>query len=100
MTPFKVSNMLSGDAPILIDILRRTLPEGVELSVHEHLQEHFEARYIPDPFILGLHAELDEIEKRRTSDKEQREITRQAKEAAREKAKLEALYQGDEDDDE
>jgi hypothetical protein len=39
--------MRSIDAPILIDILRRTLPEGVELSVHQHQEEHYEARYIP-----------------------------------------------------
>merc|ERR1719347_45472 len=32
----QVSNMRSIDAPILIDILRRTIPEGVELSVHKH----------------------------------------------------------------
>ena len=39
--------MRSIDAPILIDILRRTLPEGVELSVHQHQEEHYEARFIP-----------------------------------------------------
>ena len=39
--------MRSIDAPILIDILRRTLPEGVELNVHQHQEEHYEARYIP-----------------------------------------------------
>ena len=39
--------MRSIDAPILIDILRRTLPEGVELNVHQHQDEHYEARYIP-----------------------------------------------------
>ena len=34
------------DLPVLIDIIRKTLPEGVELSVHEHKEEHREARYV------------------------------------------------------
>ena len=56
--------MRSIDAPILIDILRRTIPEGVELSVHKHEEEHYEARFIPDPFISGIRQELSEMELR------------------------------------
>ena len=61
---FQVSNMRSIDAPILIDILRRTIPEGVELSVHKHEAEHYESRYIPDPFIDGISKELADMELR------------------------------------
>ena len=37
-------NVETTDLPVLIDILRKTLPEGVKLSVHEHKPEHYEAR--------------------------------------------------------
>ena len=45
--------------------MRKTIPEGVSLSVHPHQEEHFEARYIPDPFIEGLKAELKVFEDQR-----------------------------------
>ena len=57
--------MSSTDVQILVDILRKTIPEGVALSVHEHKEEHFEARYIPDPFIEGLKAELKVFEEQK-----------------------------------
>ena len=45
-----------------IDVIRRTLPEGVELNIHEHTEAHFEARWIPDPFLNAVQEELDEME--------------------------------------
>ena len=45
----------------MIDIIRKTLPQGVRLSVHEHQEEHSEARYVQtvsllhyDKFILKV----------------------------------------------
>ena len=38
-------NTQTTDLPVLIDIIRKTLPEGVQLSIHEHDTSHSEARY-------------------------------------------------------
>jgi len=61
----QIVDVQTTDLPVLIDIIRKTLPEGVELSVHEHKEEHREARFIPDPFIEGLQSELNEITARK-----------------------------------
>ena len=89
------------DAPILLDVLRRTLPEGVSLSVHDHEVQHYEARFIPDPFIIGLQNELDSMEEKDRIEREAKMGTKEAKDAAREKAKLSQLYamEDEEDDD-
>merc|ERR1712029_146280 len=58
----QVVDVLSTELPVLLDVLRKTLPEGVSLSVHKHSNEHYEARYIPDPLIQGVTQELEEIE--------------------------------------
>jgi hypothetical protein len=42
--PFQMENCRSTDLQILVDILRKTCPEGVELSIHEHQEEHYESR--------------------------------------------------------
>jgi len=57
----QIVDVQTTDLPVLIDIVRKTLPEGVRLSVHEHKNEHKEARFIPDPFIQNLHDELNEL---------------------------------------
>jgi hypothetical protein len=80
------------DAPIFVDILRRTIPEGVGLSVHEDADEHFEARFIPDPFINGLKSELKEMEDKRALEMEDKAEAKVAKDAAKEKSKLDDLY--------
>merc|ERR1712083_1284323 len=87
----QVTNMRSIDAPILIDILRRTLPEGVELSVHQHQEEHYEARFIPDPFISGITQELADMEKRHTADIETNQALRAEKDAKKAEKKLSEL---------
>ena len=42
---FIAVNVQTIDLPILIDIIRKTLPEGVQLSIHENKDENQEARY-------------------------------------------------------
>jgi len=37
-------NVQTTELPVLVDIVRKTLPEGVTLSIHEHKAEHKEAR--------------------------------------------------------
>ena len=37
-------NVQTTELPVLIDIVRKTLPEGVTLSIHEHTAKHKEAR--------------------------------------------------------
>jgi len=56
----QVVNLRSVDAPILIDLIQRALPEGVQFSLHEHTTEAAEARWIADPFIDQLRTELSQ----------------------------------------
>ena len=91
--------MTSIDIPIFIDVLRRTLPEGVDLSFHEHTTEHFEARFIPDPFLNSVKKELEEMEAERIRQKEISMASKEAKDAAKEQRKLGQLYEDMEDDD-
>ena len=56
------------DAPFLVDIIRRTLPEGVQLSIHEHTEEHYEDRFIQDPFLNSMKMELNEMYKKRQKE--------------------------------
>jgi len=83
----QVVNLRSVDAPILIDNIRTTLPEGVQLSVHKHLQEHYEERFIPDPFINSIRDELGAGQERVEKEKAEKEATSAAK-AARKQALL------------
>lgn len=95
----QVINMRSIDAPLLLDIIHRTIPEGVELKVHEHEAEHHEARFIPDPFIDGLKKELNEMEEREAKERAARAETTALKAATKEQRKLAELY-GQQDDEE
>lgn len=83
----QVVNLRSVDAPILLDTIRTALPEGVQLSFHEHTQEHYEQRYIPDPFIDSLRQELTKSSEKKEAEKADREATAAAK-AARKQAEL------------
>jgi len=40
----QLGNLRSVDAPILLDLIRATLPEGVNVSFHKHQEEHYELR--------------------------------------------------------
>lgn len=83
----QVVNLRSVDAPILVDIIRTALPEGVQLSLHQHTQAHYEERYIPDPFIESLRKELSDDEEKREAERADRQATAAAK-AARKQAEL------------
>merc|ERR1712142_496440 len=77
----QLDNVLSTDLPVLIDVLRKTLPEGASLSVHEHADQDYEARFIPDPLINSLRDELQVIETARNAALEEKRAERAAKAA-------------------
>jgi len=79
----QIVNVQTIDLPILIDIIRKTLPEGVQLSIHENKDENQEARYIPDPFIDTLKSEIKEL----TTKKQERIDEALAEKAAKGKLK-------------
>merc|ERR1711973_196148 len=79
----QIVDVLSTDLPVLLDVLRKTLPEGVSLSVHKHERKHYEARYIPDPLISSVEEELDEIEKDRAEQIAIKRAEREAKQTAK-----------------
>ncbi|XP_029836128.1 39S ribosomal protein L48, mitochondrial [Ixodes scapularis] len=55
-------SLLSGVvAPIFLEAVQSSLAEGVRLSVHPHLPEHEEIRYVPDLELEELQRQLDEI---------------------------------------
>lgn len=75
----QVSEMRSVDAPLLLDTIRRALPEGVSLSLHEHAVEMAEERWIADPFIDSLRTELAAGQEEKEAEKIKREATAEAK---------------------
>ena len=80
-----------------MDNLQTSLPEGVSLSVHEHLKEHYEHRYIPDPFVDSIASELEEYEERTMSEKEKAALKKDEK--AKKKAATLLASLNDDDDD-
>ena len=80
--------------------VRHTIPEGVRLSVHEHEEEHFEARFIPDPFIEGIKKEIAEYRERTDAAMEGAALSKAEKEERRKAKLLQSLEDGDDDDDE
>lgn len=48
-------------APLFIELIQAGLPEGVELSVHEHQHEYTEHRFIPDLELRSLYNQLHEM---------------------------------------
>ena len=61
-------NVQTTDLPVLIDIVRKTLPEGVRLSIHEHNNEHSEARYGILCFKYNLKCKFSKKLEKRKSD--------------------------------
>ncbi len=94
----QLSNLRSVDAPLLLDVLRASLPEGVMLSVHPHEEEHYEARYIPDPFVEGLKSELREIEEKKEEQREEAAVKKEAREIKKKQSLLATLDDLDDDD--
>jgi len=87
----QVVNLRSVDAPILLDTIRAALPEGVRLSVHNHEQEHYEARFIPDPFINSVRQELSEGNERLEAAKAEKEALAASKTARKQALILKSL---------
>merc|ERR550525_1790921 len=75
----QVANLRSIDAPVLLDIIQRALPEGGTLRIMEHTVEASEARWIADPFIDQLRSELAEKEEGKEVEAEKRKRQGQAK---------------------
>ena len=75
----QIADVATTELPVFIDALRKTLPEGVSLSVHEHSDQDYEARFIPDPFINSIKEELDVIETARNEEIARRRAEREAK---------------------
>lgn len=57
----QVTNVPSITLPLFIEVLQNSLPEGVQLVVHPHKEEHETERYIPDLELKALRQELDDI---------------------------------------
>ena len=91
-----IVNVRSLDLPILLDKLKTSLLEGVQLSVHQHEDQHYEARHIPDPFVEGLKEELKTIADSREGEIEEKKEKAAKKEAIKKDALLASL---DDDDD-
>ncbi|XP_045614399.1 large ribosomal subunit protein mL48 isoform X2 [Procambarus clarkii] len=48
-------------APLFIDVIQAGLPQGVELTVLEHMPEHTKVRYIPDLELKDLQKQLGDL---------------------------------------
>ncbi|OQR76103.1 hypothetical protein BIW11_00647 [Tropilaelaps mercedesae] len=56
--------LLSGvSIGLLLDLVQKNLAVGVSVSVHKHLPEHEEIRYVPDLELESLQQQLEEIKK-------------------------------------
>jgi len=87
----QIVNLRSVDAPILIDTICAALPEGVRLSVHNHEQEHYEARFIPDPFINSVRQELNEGNEKLEAARAEKEALTATKTARKQALLLKSL---------
>jgi hypothetical protein len=94
----QITQVTTLDLPILLSVIRQTLPEGVRLSVHEHLEEHYEARYIPDPFLEGIKKEMGDYHEKMADYYDESSRTREEKEEKK-KQRLLASLEDDEDED-
>ncbi|KAL7632810.1 UNVERIFIED_CONTAM: hypothetical protein RMT77_016876 [Armadillidium vulgare] len=57
----QIAELSSTMAPIFIQVIKAALPEGVKLSIHEHMEEHYNIRRIPDLQLKALESKLDEL---------------------------------------
>lgn len=89
----QVTNLRSVDATILIDLIQRALPEGVEFSLHEHTVEAEERRWIADPFIDSLRKELSEGQEEKDILAAKKEKEKEAKEARKKEMILKTLLE-------
>jgi len=90
----QVTNLRSVDATILIDLIQRALPEGVEFALHEHTVEEEERRWIADPFIDSLRKELSEGQEEKDIAAAKKKKEQEAKEARKKELMLKNLLEG------
>lgn len=48
-------------APIFFQLIQAAQPQGTNLEVHEHLQEHEIIRYVPDKELIQLKTQLTDL---------------------------------------
>ncbi|CDW54921.1 Ribosomal S10 domain containing protein [Trichuris trichiura] len=48
---------------LLLDVIQTDLPQGVQLSLHEHTAEIENIRYIPNSDLKEAHKQLEEVER-------------------------------------
>jgi len=89
----QVTNLRSVDATILIDLIQRGLPEGVQFALHEHSVEAEERRWIADPFIDSLRKELSESQEEKDAQKLKKEQENLAKAARKKELLLKTLLE-------
>lgn len=89
----QVANLRSIDAPVLLDVIQRALPEGVTLCIKEHTVEASEARWIADPFIDQLRSELAEKEEGKEEEAEKRKKKLEEKAARKRELMLKSLME-------
>lgn len=58
---FQISDIAAPDYPILLRLAQAAQPEGVSITMVEHLDEHDENRYVPDNDLKELKNQLDEM---------------------------------------
>ena len=59
--PPQLRDLPSTAAPLVADLLRASLPPGVQLSLHPHERHHDEVRYVPDLQLKELKQQLAEV---------------------------------------
>ena len=76
----QIQNISGRLASILVDIVSRSLPVGVELSIHEHdKQMHEISRYIPDLQLVEFRQELNLLLSNKTDDEEEEDPKKKKK---------------------
>ncbi|XP_026463194.1 uncharacterized protein LOC113365868 [Ctenocephalides felis] len=58
----QICDLPSTKYPVLLRLLQASLPQGVTLNVHEHLEEYEEVRYVPDKELIELKTQLESME--------------------------------------
>ncbi len=96
----QIDAITSVDLPLLLTLLQQSLPEGVQLSVHEHAEEHYEARFIPDPFLDHIKKEIVQIQEEFDQTSEASAAKREEREERKRRSLLASLDDDEDDEDE
>lgn len=62
---FQIVDVPSTKLAMFLEIVQAALPQGVNLSVHEHQPEHEQIRYVPDYELKELKAQLEEASQKK-----------------------------------